>query len=70
MENEPVKKPKPAFTKEQLDEIELRRLLAEEQEYLEKQRLVEGGEPDLPKSPDIPPGLLNNLIEDNDPQAQ
>ncbi len=70
MENEPVQKPKPVFSQKELDEIELRKLLAEEQEYLERQRLVGDGEIDVPKSPDVPPGFLNNLIEDNDPQAQ
>ena len=70
MENEPVRKPRPAFDPSALDELEQRKLLEEELKYLEQQRLVEGGEADTHKDPDIPPGLLNNLLEDTNPQAQ
>ena len=66
MNEDPFKKSKPAFTKEQIDEIETKKELEEEAGWL-----IRDMDPvDDNNIPHIPPGFISEAIADTDPQAQ
>ncbi|MFN4181413.1 MAG: hypothetical protein ACK4FA_01815 [Candidatus Paceibacteria bacterium] len=70
MEKDPFKKQNPAFDKDKIEEIEFLKDLDKESAHLEDQRFVEQDNIDKERIPDIPPGMLSEIIGDTDPQSQ